>query len=146
MLDIVNREDISKGCHLVSRVQRNDSPENVLALQVFMDGFTEDAQSFLYHEIGERRREARNRVTRDVRALYHRDKTQLSDHFPVDGDKQPVHMLCDAWNNLLVWEKNLQRWSIVSLSHYEDMKVCYSHWAYLPKMPHRTLGLESNDV
>lgn len=140
MQDIVKREDIAEAARLVGNFQRNDSPENMIALNAFMDGYSDDAQGFMYHEVGVYQRVMRDRVTRDVRALRHRNEQQLSDHYPADGDKQPEKLLCDAWNNLLVWEKNLQRWSIVSLSHYESMKVCYSHWAYLPKMPHSTLG------
>ncbi|MNE19092.1 hypothetical protein D3C80_1121610 [compost metagenome] len=139
--DNVTRDDIDQASRLVRNYRRIESEENLLAMNSFMDGFTEDAKNFIYHEVGVHQRIMHDKVTRDVRALRHRNEQQLSDHFPVDGEKQPEQSLCDAWNNLLVWEKNRQCWSIVSLSHYESMKVCYSHWAYLPKMPHSTLGL-----
>lgn len=144
--DTVSREDIGKAGLLITKFQRDDSSENLIELNSFMDGFTDDAQYFLYHEVGVQQRVVRDRVTRDVRALRHLNEAKLSDHFLVDGDKQPEKLMCDAWNNLLVWEKNRQCWSIVSLSHYESMKVCYSHWAYLPKIPHSTLGLPINGL
>lgn len=40
---------------------------------------------------------------------------------------------CDRWGNLVVWEKGRKRWSIVTLEHLLDYRICYSHWAYLPK-------------
>lgn len=140
MRDNVTKVDIDTALKLVTNFKRDDSTENLIELNVFMERFTDDAQNFLYHEVGVKQRDLRNQVTRDVRALRHHNEQQLSDHYPADGVKQPEPMLCDAWGNIIVWEKNRQLWSIVSLSHYQEMKVCYSHWAYLPKMPHSTLG------
>lgn len=67
-----------------------------------------------------------------------RDKTRtekLQGTYPSDGEYQPEVDLCDAWLNIIVWEVSRQRWTIVSLTHWEQYKVCYPHWAYLPQIP-----------
>jgi hypothetical protein len=60
---------------------------------------------------------------------------KLQGTYPSDGEYQPEIELCDAWGNIIVWEVDKRRWTIVSLTHWEQYKVCYPRWAYLPQTP-----------
>jgi hypothetical protein len=60
---------------------------------------------------------------------------KLNATYPSDGWYQPEIELCDAWGNIIVWVVDKKRWDIVSLTHWNQYKICYPRWAYLPQTP-----------
>lgn len=49
--------------------------------------------------------------------------------------EHPERSKCDPHGNLLAWERNRERWAMISFDHYVDYSMCYSAWAYLPEPP-----------
>lgn len=50
-------------------------------------------------------------------------------------EEEPSVEKMDSYKNLLVWEINQKKWSIVSYEVFLMFRQCWSHWSYLPTEP-----------
>lgn len=57
----------------------------------------------------------------------------------------PDKKLCGTTDSLLVYERNLKQWLIVSYAQYMANAVSFVAWSYLPKTPEVGLRTSFND-